>query len=236
MDSKKSIILFGFGSFGRHLYKNLVKSGHSVRVISGLDEHIDFGKNLGVDIQKIDIRRDTEIKSLNIDSSKDILYCAMSKTAENVFLVMSLRTLYPNSKIVSISNSFENTRKLKYVGVDNVIDLYEATARRVVNTLTKPAVTRAIDEIIYHQNDLKMAEIKLSKDSFVDGKKISEVPFKKFGIILVAIIDKELGNELIFTDNRIDNKLDTGDILVVVGETKDIENFRKILKADNLLI
>ncbi len=236
MDDKKNIILFGYGSFGQQLYKNLVEAGHSVRVVSEIDENIEFALKSKTEITKINIKRDDDIKSLEIDQDKHIIYCAMTKTANNVFLVLSLRTMFPRAKIISISNSFENTRKLKYVGVNNVIDLYETTARRIANTRTKPAVTRALDEIIYHQNDLKMAEIKLSEVSFVNGKKISAVPFGKYGIILVAIIDQELGNELIFTDNRIDHKLDAGDILVIVGKTKDIENFQEILQADDLLI
>lgn len=236
MDDKKNIILFGYGSFGRQLYKNLVEAGHNVRVLSELEENIEFALQSKIEITKINIKRDADIKSLEIDQDKHIIYCAMTKTANNVFLVLSLRTLFPKAKIISISNSFENTRKLKYVGVNNVIDLYETTARRIANTRTKPAVTRALDEIIYHQNDLKMAEIKLSDVSFVNGKKISAVPFGKYGIILVAIIDQELGNELIFTDNRIDHKLDAGDILVIVGKTKDITNFQEILQADDLLI
>ena len=224
----ETILLFGYGSFGRQLYKNLSKSGHSVKVVTSLEEH-ENSVDDGVEIVKINIKRNDEILSLGIDPKKDMLYCSMNKTANNLFLVLTLRTLYPDANIIAISNSFENTRKLKYAGANSVIDLYEATSRRIVNILTKPAVTRALDEIVYNQNDLKMAEIVLPKNSPVDGKFVRDIEFKKMGVILIAIIDEELGHELIFTDHRINHKLDDGDTLVVVAKDDDLNNFKRYL-------
>ena len=49
------------------------------------------------------------------------------------------------------------------------------------------------------------------------------------GIILIAIIDKELGQELIFTDHRINHKLDFDDTLVVVAKDNDLDRFKRYL-------
>jgi voltage-gated potassium channel len=92
---------------------------------------------------------------------------------------------------------------------------------------TKPAVTKALDEIVYNQNNIKMAEITLPEDSFLEGKPVSDIDFKGMGVILLAIIDEELGHELIFIDHRIDHKLDAGDTLVVIGEIEKLEQFKK---------
>jgi len=224
----ENILLFGYGSFGRQLYKNLSNMGHNIRVVTSLEEHENSVED-NVEIIKINIKRNDDILSLNIDQEIDMLYCSMNKTANNLFLVLTLRTLFPKANIIAISNSFENTRKLKYAGANSVIDLYEATSRRIVNILTKPAVTKALDEIVYHQNDLKMAEIVLPKNSPIDGKFVREIEFKKMGVILIAIIDKELGHELIFTDHRINHKLDFGDTLVVVAEDNSLNKFKKYL-------
>jgi len=225
----KNIFIFGYGSFGKHLYKNLFSLGHNIKVISGDTADLDEIKDKGIDITSINIKKNDDILSLNIDENKDMLYCAMSKTANNLFLVLTLRTLYPKANIIAISNSFENTRKLNYAGANSVIDLYEATSRRVVNILTKPAVTRALDEIVYHQNNLKMAEIILPNSSPLDGRFVQDIEFKKMGVILIAIIDKELGQELIFTDHRINHKLDAGDTLVVVAKNDDLKKFNDLV-------
>jgi voltage-gated potassium channel len=231
MKKKKRIVLFGYSSFGRQLYKNLHDAGHDVKVVSSIQEYVERGRKGNINITKINIKRNDDILSLGINPENDLLYCAMNKTANNLFLVLSLRTLFPTANIISISNSSESTRKLKFAGVDNVIDLYEATARRTVNVLTKPAVTKALDEIIYNHNELQMLEITLPENSFMEGRNVSEIGFKKLEVILIAIIDKEIGQELIFTDHRYDHKLDAGDILVLVGTTVNLKKLQ-----DKLLI
>ena len=226
----QKIIIFGFDSFGRHLYKHLSDTNKDVVVVvdSKNDDatfhHITTPK-------KINIKHNDDIKALGINEQEDVVYCAMNKTAHNLFLVLSLKTLYRDLNIIAISNSFENARKLKYAGATSVIDLYEATSRRFVNMLTKPAVTKAVDEIIYKENDLKMAEIVIPADSIIDGKYLSEIDFKKYGIVLIAIIDKERGHELSFVDHRIDHKLDSGDTLVVVARKDDFEAFVRFITS-----
>jgi voltage-gated potassium channel len=225
----KKIFLFGYGSFGKQLYKNLSNLNHKIKVITSLEEYAHNAKDEDIDIKQINIKKNDDILSLCVNPKKDMLYCSMNKTANNLFLVLTLRTLYPQANIIAISNSFENTRKLKYAGANSVIDLYEATSRRIVNILTKPAVTRALDEIVYHQNDLKIAEIVLPKNSPIDGKYIRDIDFRGMGIILIAIIDKELGQELVFADHKINHKLDFDDTLVVVAKDNDLDRFKRYL-------
>ena len=222
----RKIILFGYGNFGRQLYKHLSLLGYVVTVLSTKDEYINRAENDGIDVLKFDITKNSDILALNINQSRDLIYCAMNQTANNLFLVLTLRTLLPHANLIAISNSSENTRKLEYAGANSVIDLYEATSRRVVNILTKPAVTKALDDIIYKQNNIKMAEIELPKKSFLDGAFVHDINFKKMGVILVAIIDKELGHELVFTDHRINHKLDAGDVLVIVAKDDDLKSFK----------
>ena len=231
---KGKIFIFGYGSFGKHLYKYLSKERSDVVVVIDNSQAADIDKKSDLKLLTINIKQNDDIRSLAIDPKYDIIYCAMNKTANNLFLVLTLKTLYDNINIIAISNSFENARKLKYAGASSVIDLYEATARRFVNILTKPAVTKAVDEIIYKENDLKMAEILLPQNSAVDKKLLSQIDFKRFGIILIAIIDKERGDDLYFIDHRVNHKLDAGDTLVVVARNDDLEAFKDFLKQDKV--
>ena len=225
----QDIVLFGYGTFGRQLYKNLTAIGYKVRIITGLEDYVELESDSDVDITRINIKRNDDIFSLNLNAEETIFYCAMNQTATNLFLVLTLKSLYHNADVVAISNSNETTRKLKYAGASSVIDLYEATSRRIVNVLTKPAVSKALDEIVYNQNDLQMLEIEIPQNTFLEGKYVNEINFRQMGLILIAIIDKELGYELIFTDHRINHKLDSGDILVIVAKKGDIESFKERL-------
>ena len=232
MVDKKNIFLFGYGNFGRQLYKNLFLAGHNIKVLTATAESIVNAQEDKVDLIQINIKRNDDILSLNIDQENDMLYCAMSKTANNLFLVLTLRALFPYANIIAISNSLENTRKLKYAGANSVIDLYEATSRRVINILTKPAVTRAIDEIIYKQNNLKMAEVIIPPTSFLVGMYVKDIAFKSMGVVLVAIIDKESEHELVFTDQRLSQQLEAGETLVVVSKIDDLKIFNDLVHSE----
>lgn len=229
MKRKKNIVLFGYGTFARQLYKNLSATGHIVKIINTIEESSNTEFEEVLDISVVNIKKNEDILSLDLNPKTDLMYCAMSRTANNLFLVLTLKALYPKAEIIAISNSYENTRKLKYAGASSVIDLYEATSRRIVNIFTRPAVTKALDEIVYNQNNIKMAEIILPEESYLDGKLVSDINFKGMGIILLAIIDKELGHELVFIDHRIDHKLDAGDTLVVIGFIDNLQKFKKSL-------
>jgi hypothetical protein len=51
------------------------------------------------------------------------------------------------------------------------------------------------------------------------------------GLVLIAVIDREFGNEALIADKRIDHKLDGGDILVLVGKESDIGMFKEKIKG-----
>ena len=45
-------------------------------------------------------------------------------------------------------------------------------------------------------------------------------------MILLGVVDRELGDEFIFATTGTDHKLDSGDVLVVIGPAEEIEKFR----------
>jgi voltage-gated potassium channel len=226
-ESKKEVILFGYGKFGRHMYAHLSQSGHHVKLATMVESnHEEAMADRIKDIKRFNPKHNDSIRMLGINPSKHLLYCAMEHTSNNLFLVLSLRELYHDAVIVAISNSDENTRKLKYAGADTVIDIYEASAQHLVTNLTKPAVAEAISTIFFEKNNLKIAEILLDSDTMLEGKHAAEIDFYSRGLILVAVIDRELGDELIYLSRGVDHKFDAGDTLVLAGKADDILSFK----------
>lgn len=231
-EGKRDVILFGYGKFGRHMYTHLSRSGHHVKLATMIaSNHAEAVADRIKDIRQFNPKHNDSIRMLGINPSRHLLYCAMEHTSNNLFLVLSLRELYHDAMIVAISNSEENTRKLKYAGADTVIDIYEASAQHLVTNLTKPAVAEAISTIVFEKNDLKIAEILLEADTILEGKHAAEIDFHGRGLILIAVIDKEMGDELIYLSRGVDHKFDAGDTLVLAGKSDDVLSF-KIELAD----
>ena len=98
--------------------------------------------------------------------------------------------------------------------------------------LQKPLTLKIIEEIIFQDNTLSFAEVEIPKNSFLDGKYIREVDkeiSKNYNILIIAIVDKEMGENVQFVTKGLNHKLDFGDILIVVGDFFDIEQFKNDL-------
>ena len=224
----REIILFGFGKLGHRIYEMLSSSFSKITVADNREDIINEAKEYGIDSAfYIDLIDDTKLEELGLDNK--ILFCAMDEMSLNTFLVLSLKSISTNSTIISVSTSSESTRKLKFIGADKVIDLYESSANRIVDIITRPAVTRVLDEIIYIDNEIRIEEIEIPPNTFLEGKYVSDIDFREFGLILIGIADKELGDDFIFVSRGINHKFDAGDILVLLGESQVLENFYTLL-------
>jgi len=222
------IVLFGFGKLGFRIHEALSSAFNEIKIIDNRKDIIESAKKSGIESAFfIDITNDLKLEEVGLDNK--ILFCAMDEMSLNIFLVLSLKTLSTNSTIISVSTSAENTRKLKFIGADKVIDLYESSANRIVDIVTRPTVTKVLDEIIYVDNGISIEEIEIPPNSFLEDKYISDVDFREFGLILIGITDKEISDNFIFATKGINHKFDAGDILVLLGESKVLENFYTLL-------
>ncbi|BDY12077.1 potassium channel family protein [Hydrogenimonas cancrithermarum] len=224
----REIILFGYGKLGHRVYEMLSANFSNIIVADSREEAIERAKEDGVVTSfHIDMTDDTALEELGLNGK--ILFCSMDDMSLNIFLVLSLKSISTDSTIISVSTSAENTRKLKFIGADKVIDLYESSANRIVDIITRPAVTRVLDEIIYVDNGISIEEIEIPPNSFLESKYVYEIDFREYGLILIGITDKELGEDFIFVSRGINHKFDAGDILVLLGESTALEKFYTML-------
>ncbi|WP_456380970.1 potassium channel family protein [Hydrogenimonas sp.] len=229
---RREIILFGYGKLGHRVYEMLSAYFTKITVVEQTDALTQDAKAHGiVKSFTADFKQDQELIDLGLEGK--ILFCAMDEMAMNIFLVLSLKSMTENATIISISTSAENTRKLKFIGADKVIDIYEASANRIVDIITRPAVTRVLDEIIFVDNGISLEEIEIPPNSFLEGKYVHDIDFKAMDLILVGITDKEMGDDFIFVSRGIDHKFDAGDILVLLGESQALDAFYKKLTEGN---
>jgi len=148
MPSKK-ILLFGYGYHGKHIAKGLLEDGYALKIV---EQNETFYQNALEDGFKesvlIDMSKDEELVALDPESY-DKLVCVMDDEHYNVFITLSLTSLFPDLYIVAISDSIHTTSKLKLAGAKKVIDLYEVSANRIHNILKRHHHTA--DERFYYE-------------------------------------------------------------------------------------
>ena len=225
----KRVYLFGYGKQGHTLAEGLKKEAFEVIVVETNQTYADAAKEAG--FQKsylVDVTQDSQIESLHITPNATMV-CVMEDEHLNVFLTLSLRALYPEANIFAISSSIHMTQKLKMAGASRVIDLYHVSANRIHNILTKPVATKLLDSFISNDSEISFREVTIPEGSWLHGKMAEDVDFSAYGVLLLGLVDLELGNKFIFITSGVVHKLDSGDILVCIGYNDDLDRFESII-------
>jgi len=219
-------IIFGFDDFGEKVAKAL---GKRVSIVVFNEEEEKRAKNKLYDVIRFDEISEDSLKELDYSMAVALL----REEDKNLFLCLSLKDLFPEKKLIAKVSEKGNEYKYKLAGVDKIINPYDVAANRIMTILKKPTTLKLLEEIIFQDNNFSFAEIEVPKDSFLDGKYINDV-YKDisniYNILIVAIVDKEMSENVQFITKGVNHKIDREDILVVVGDKEDIERFKEDLE------
>ena len=227
--SDKHIAIFGYGSHGRFIAKGLHKDGLRVTIVESDKTFYKEAKADGFEeVFLLDVTKDEALKKIDF-AVFNKLVCVMDDEHLNVFLTLSLRSLFQDSYILSISDSLNVTKKLKMAGANKVIDLYEVSANKIYNILEKPVATRLLENFANNREGITFREMIIPEKSFVDGKMADDIDFASYGVLLVGMIDEELGHSFVFVTAGISHKLDSGDTIVCIGDKEKLKAFETLL-------
>jgi voltage-gated potassium channel len=228
--SKNKIAIFGYGNHGKFIAQGLLKDGFEITIIESEKEYYKCAKSDGFEkVLLLDVTNDEALKSVEIEIFSQLV-CVMDDEHLNVFVTLSLRSLFKDAYILSISDSLNVTKKLKMAGANKVIDLYEVSANKIYNILEKPVATKILEDFVNHRHGITFREMLIPPNSFLDGKMVDEIDFSAYGVLLVGLIDEERGHYFEFMTAGLEHKLDSGDTMVCLGYSKDLNAFEASIK------
>jgi len=227
---RKNILLFGYGTHGKFIAQGLENDGFKVQVVECDEDFYSQALEDGFEkALKVDVTKDEDLETLNPQSYEQLV-CVMDDEHLNVFLTLSLRSLFKESYILSISDSIHTTKKLQMAGANKVIDMYEVSANKIHNILNRPIATQLLEEFVIHKNGIGFREYVIPENSFLHGLMTDDIDLSEYGVLLVGMIDEELGNHFIFITAGVNHKLDSGDTIVCVGKYDELEAFGKFIR------
>lgn len=229
----KKVVIFGYNRLSFEAMTRLNPESYQLLIIERNDEKAKLAVERGFEVSNIDFRSDDDLRSIGIGGDIEVIFCFFPDDADNVFLTISARALDKNLQIIAIIENPESAEKLLAAGANKIIDPYEICGRKIHELLKKPDMTNILDHTVFGRHDLNMAEIEIPKGSYLDGQYIDDLNLNDtHNLILIGIVDKELGEELHFSISERQHKLDAGDILVVMGPSREIRAFKKDVKND----
>jgi voltage-gated potassium channel len=227
---EKSILLFGYGNHGKFIAKGLLEDGFLLKIIETNHDYYLQAKDDGfMQVEHMDVTNDSLLKVLN-PQNYEKLVCVMEDEHLNVFLTLSLRSLFKECYILSISDSIHTTKKLKMAGANKVIDLYEVSANKIHNILKRPVATKLLEGFVSGRKGVSFKEMIIPKNSFLEGKTTDHLDFSPYGVLLIGMIDEDLGHSFVFITAGITHELNYGDTIVCIGPEDKLDAFNEKIK------
>ncbi len=230
---KNKILIYSFSPLAIQVAQVLHKKNYHIVIIDENIHLLDEAKKLGYETKDISLMDDENIINIGInDHEVKAFFCLGDDKNTNLFITLSVRNINKSIKIISVSSTKEGNKTMLLAGANKVINPYEIGALRIFRLLHKPLILNVLDNILFSESDIEVEEITIQKNSILDGIYLEDLKLiDKEDIIILGIQDKEIGDEFIFFSTGINHKLDEGDILVVLGHSSDLENFKKSIVA-----
>ncbi len=224
----KKIAIFGYSVMSFEVMARLNPAQYEFIFIAQDDAEAALVKQKSFPVSVFDFRNDDDLSAIGIGSTIDIIFCFYPADSDNVFLTISARNMAKNLTIIAIVDDPESAEKLLAAGADKIIDPYEICGRKTHDMITRPDISNILDNTVFGQHDLTMAQITLPEGSPLQSTKTSALKLnEQHNLILIGVVDNELGDLLHFAIGEQDHTLDAGDVLVVMGPSKDIRLFKQ---------
>jgi len=150
--------------------------------------------------------------------------------------VLTARGLNAEMRIISRAIEEGCTPKLIKVGADSVVNPNNIGGLRMASDMLRPAVVTFLDMMMRDpRNTLRFEEATVQKDSDIAGKTIAEADVgRKTGVIIVAV--RQADTERYTFNPTGDLTLEPGDVLVLIGDLRQIRKLRRYAAKAGLTI
>ena len=240
------VILCGFGRSGQYLSRFLSEENIPYIAVDIDMTRVNDAATAGENVVYGDASRLEVLKAAGIDSAKGLIVTyADDRASEKVLTVV--RSHNKDIPVIVRTMDESGLEKIRAAGANEVVPevlegslmlashalvIFDVPLSRVIKKIREfreskykifkgyfKGISDEKDDLI-NQHQLHSIEIK--NKSFLNGKLLSDIPFEDYGI---SIHHLRRPNMLEDIEPRDDLRLDTGDVLVVLGHSEEIRLF-----------
>jgi trk system potassium uptake protein TrkA len=232
-EKRRYFVVVGLGTFGLTIASELLKKGCQVTAIDKDAEKVELASEFALDVIIADGRDKKPLEEAGV-SSADAAIVSIGEDLEASFLVTLHLKELGIPWIVTKASSTSQGEILEKIGADRIIYPEEEMAKKLAEQLLNPSI------INYLQlNDNVGIMESETPDSFINKTPKGLSLRSKYGLNLIAIkrrVQKknatEVVEDLIIIPSS-DEKIIEGDTLLVIGDYKSLERFKKMQRTGN---
>jgi len=218
---KNHTIICGFGRMGSSLADELLAGGSPIVVIDLDSDVIEQCQQQGIPVIQGSASDEEILREAGIGQAK-ALVAATRTDAENVFIVLTARSINRDLHIITRSNAKATVAKMEKAGADTVISPYVIAGKRIAHMLTHPNIIRFLDGFLtFGGQQMRLEEFIIYENSPVAGMTLREA---KLGVSVLAVNHP---GQQISTRPDGDTVLLPGTAIIVMGVEEDLRKAEK---------
>ncbi|PWW81100.1 MULTISPECIES: potassium channel family protein [Prosthecochloris] len=223
-------IICGYGRLGSNVASELYAKKIPFVVIDTLDEQVELARKLEYVAIKGNAADEKVLKNAGINKAKGLIASA-STDAENVFIVLTARTLKPSLHIIARADCEESENKMLRAGAEHVVLLYQSAGRKMANMLIEPDLAQYLDELSdANQLDLQIAQFIITETSSLSGKTFREADL--YNNYQINLVGYKLPEGEIHSTPKPSEVIQKKATIIAIGSPKALKNFKELAKGE----
>jgi voltage-gated potassium channel len=221
-------IICGFGRTGQQIAMEFSAENVTFVVVDSDDTSIHIAQSLGYITFQGDATHDQVLLQVGIERAR-CLVAALPSDAENLYTVLSAKTLAPSIRTIARASSEEAIQKLERGGADVVVSPYISGGKRMAAAALRPQVVDFIDGILTGADrTVYVEEFLLDSNACpVIGKTLGEAHLGKQSGALILAIRRADGNLIV--GPSAETRLYPGDLVITMGAADQLRLLSQIL-------
>ncbi|WP_091175521.1 TrkA family potassium uptake protein [Paenibacillus sp. 1_12] len=214
---KKQFAVIGLGRFGTSVAKTLSGLDFEVLAIDSSEQRIHEISSIVTHVVQADSTDEEALRALGLRNFDVVVVAIGDDIQASILTTIIVKEIGVPTVIVKAQNELHG-KVLKKVGADKVIYPERDMGQRVAHHL----ISTNIIEYIELSEDHSIVELRASRAMI--GKSLSQLNIRaKYGCNVIGI---KTGAKMNIAPSA-DDLLDAEDILIIVGNNEDLQNFEK---------
>lgn len=222
---KSYILICGYGKMGEILADELHRVNEKFVILDTDEAQIELAKKDGYLALKADGSDIEILKELKCESKLKYAAALTNDDALNLSIILSLKSLNQDITIFSRVNEKDAQDKLEMAGAKEVIFPYMVAAKAAIEYFQQPVSFSAIDNILLERNDPIIDEVDIGQYSKAKNSPLNKIGIKKHHLKVLGVIRGD-DKKMIFNPKQDKFILNEGDILIIIGNSEDIAQFK----------
>jgi voltage-gated potassium channel len=219
-------IVCGFGRVGRNACYEFQRANAPFVVIDRNEQRVAKAVTAGMLAIVADATQDDNLREAGVLRAKGLI-AALPSDAENLFIILSAKTLNPGLTVATRVSEEEAGEKLRRAGADTVFTPYTMAGRQLADALLRPHVVEFLDFARSNiGSQITMEQVSVASKGELTRQSLGQL--RKSGVIVLAIRTQR--GETIFNPPA-EVEISAGDFLIVMGERSSLQKLEQILTS-----